>query len=207
MCTAEGSSALLLGQKRKTFLKGQRALALLPAIGDDGNGGASRGRGARGTSMGGLLFGFLTQLWLCPRLSIFSTHPVLLSFSHFKKLARVSRRVRRVTVSSFCPLDHPWALVTFWLGGQECGFPLSLPPRLCKSTSLVDVSHRASRCHPIPAERLRMEMIYWWPLCLFSLPLLLVLLSTLLSYLAAKCGHDVWNVYTFHYCLTNEQIH
>lgn len=62
MCTAEGLSDLLLGQKRKTFLKGQRALALLPAIGDDGNGGASRGRGARGMSMGGLLFGFLTQL-------------------------------------------------------------------------------------------------------------------------------------------------
>ena len=47
-------------------------------------------------------------------------------------------------------------------------------------------SHRASRCHPIPGELLRMEVIYWWPLCLFSLPLLLVLLSALLSYLAAK---------------------
>lgn len=51
---------------------------------------------------------------------------------------------------------------------------------------LVAVSHRASRCHPIPGELLRMEVIYWWPLCLFSLPLLLVLLSALLSYLATE---------------------
>ena len=80
-------------------------------------------------------------------------------------------------------------------------------------------SHRASRCHPIPGELLRMEVIYWWPLCLFSLPLLLVLLSALLSYLAAKgclcvcvcvcmcvcvcvC---VFVLYMFHLCPTHEQ--
>lgn len=40
--------------------------------------------------------------------------------------------------------------------------------------------------HPFPGELLRMEVIYWWPLCLFSLPLLLVILSTLLRYLAAE---------------------
>lgn len=59
------------------------------------------------------------------------------------------------------------------------------PPPLwyCDSYSPVAVSHRASRCHLILGELLRMEVLYWWPLCLFSLPLLLVLLSTLLSYL------------------------
>lgn len=78
--------------------------------------------------------------------------------------------------------------------------------------SLVAVSHRASRCHPIPGELLRMEVIYWWPLCLFSLPLRLVLLSTLLSYLAAEGCVCVRmsvcvNGYMFHRSPINNQTH
>lgn len=58
-----------------------------------------------------------------------------------------------------------------------------------------------------------MEVIYWWPPCLFSLPLLLVLLSTLLSYLAVEgclcmcicvCVCVGVKVYMFHPC-TNLQ--
>ena len=48
------------------------------------------------------------------------------------------------------------------------------------------ISHWDPKGPRSPSEPLRMEVIYCWPLCLFSLPPPLVQLSTLLSYLAAQ---------------------
>lgn len=175
-----------LGRTRKTFLTGQRANIPFPVIRGDGIGGAWRGRGVWGLRMGGMLFRRLSQLWLCPRLS---PSPPILSSSVFillEKLAESSWRVVAMWGSSFyplLPLDPPALSITSEVSPPAEG-PPSSPPRSCKSSSLVMVSHRAPQCRPIPGELLRMEVIYWWPPCLFSLPLLLVLLSALLSYLA-----------------------
>lgn len=82
-------SPLQLGQTGKTFLTGQRANIPFPVIRRDGIGGARRGRGVWGLRKGGILFRLLAQLRLCPRLSSFSTHPVLLHLHSLGKISRV----------------------------------------------------------------------------------------------------------------------
>lgn len=158
---------LLLGQRRKTFLTGQRANAVLPATGDDGIGGAWRGRGVKGRDD---IYMFGTAVTVS--LPFHSSPPILPSSVAF-------------------PLPGKISLMAS--GSVSILFP---PSASSRSPGSINHSHRASRCRPIPGELLRMEVIYWWPLCLFSLPLLLVLLSTLLSYLAAEgclcAGMCVW---------------
>lgn len=57
-----------------------------------------------------------------------------------------------------------------WLGRSAGSLPHYLP-------GLLPV--RAPWCHPTPGEGLWMEVIYWWSLCLFSLPQLLAQLSAM----------------------------
>lgn len=90
VCQGQGALLLLLGQRTKTFLTGQRANALLPAIWDDGIGGAWRERGDRNVKGRDMEVRYLAQLWQCPYLFLFlhpSCPPPPSSFSGLNKLA------------------------------------------------------------------------------------------------------------------------
>ncbi len=101
-------AAPLLGQKRKTFLTGQRANAPLPAIQDDGIGGAWReGKPGWGHEREGR---YLDMWHSCNHVPVFHSSPPILPSSLFflllEKLAEPSCRVQVVWVSSYCLLLH-----------------------------------------------------------------------------------------------------
>lgn len=58
------------------------------------------------------------------------------------------------------------------VGVQKCRFPSSSPPR---PPPCLLFFTGPPWCHPAPWEWFWIELIYWWPLCLFFLPQLLAL--------------------------------
>lgn len=128
-CRRDKGRDVLLGQRRKTFLKGQRATAVLPAIQDDWIGGVWRGKGkgskkGRDTAM------------------ITDTVSDLFNFILFEN-SGLWWGFRILQVSSWSPLD-------FWqpaLWGPT-SVALLVPSILL---SLAAVSHRASQYYLVSA--------------------------------------------------------
>lgn len=194
----QGALLQLLGQRRKTFLTGQRAKC--PASCHSGwwDWGS-----LKGADIGLIFVAAVTSPIL--RLPC----PPHFHYSCLEKLDRMSFWV--LWVSSFClllPLPLPAASIKFlvWMFGLWV-----LLYHLLSTVSSPWLLFLTAPTGAIWSLVSSLEVLYWWPLSLFPLPLLLVLLSTPLSYLDTKgclcvcvcvcqCRYFLWSP-------THEQTH
>lgn len=108
-------------------------------------------------------------IFWCPCFLLSSTHPVISDIGENELICSNS------IFSGLLGSQQHRSDLSWWARVQVPLFITS------QAFALSAVSRRAPWCHLIPSEELWMGAIYWWPLCLFSLPQLLVQLSALLS--------------------------